>query len=166
MKIALGTQSENKIKYLKNILKHFDVKDYNLTTHSVPSGVSEQPITRHEIIKGAVTRSRNAFVKDKSVNLSVGMEGGLIFMNKEDVYYECVVVVYNGSKFFTGISSSMKVPKEVALKVREHNADLSDELNAYKAKSNKQQILKDMILSREEMFFEALRNVFLEILED
>lgn len=165
MKIALGTKSENKVQYLKNILEFFEKDNYTLSTYSVPSGVSEQPITRNEILKGAVTRARNAFSQDKNIDFSIGMEGGLIFISKQDVYYECIVVVYDGENYFTGISSSLKVPKQVALKIRNEKADLSDELRKYQPVTFNQEVLKEMILSREEMFFEALRNVMLEVLD-
>lgn len=164
MKIALGTQSANKIAYLKNVLGFFKCKNYELSTYNVASGISEQPLSKLETIAGAKNRAFNAFKKDKDANMYIGMEGGLEFI-ENDCYYVCVSVVYNRTKYYTGISSMLKVPSQIADKIKNYNADLSDELNNYNAKTLNQEILKNMILSREEMFFEALRNVMFEVLE-
>lgn len=165
MKIALGSQSNNKIEYLKNILDFFEQNNYELNTYAVDSCVSEQPISRDETFNGACNRAKAAFAKDTTVNFAIGMEGGLVVMNKKDYYYECIVVVYNGKEYFTGISSSLAIPKQVSQKIKDYNADLSDELHKYEPKTFNQEVLKEMILSREEIFFEALRNVMLEVLD-
>lgn len=160
MKIALGTTSENKVKYLNNALNEFNYTNYKLDFYDVKSHVSEQPLSLNETIQGSKNRSYNAFLHSNA-NICFGLEGGLEFY-EDFACYVCTATAFVNNKFITGISSQLQIPNQVYQKIR-HGDDLSDNLNRYITNSKNEELLKNMILSREEMFNEALRNCLLQI---
>ncbi|KKP32746.1 MAG: hypothetical protein A2561_05370 [Candidatus Staskawiczbacteria bacterium RIFOXYD1_FULL_32_13] len=84
IKIAIGTTSESKIKYLKEVLKELKVKA-DLISVGVKSGVPEQPKTTQETEKGSINRAVEAFEKVKDVDFAMGIEVGY---HKEQNGYE------------------------------------------------------------------------------
>lgn len=162
MKIAIGTKSESKVNKVKDILQLFKINDYELGCYSVNSEVSEQPMSLTETIQGAKNRAFNATKAQTKTDLSFGIEGGLEFCkNNKRCNYVCVAAIYYKEQFFVGIGSQLQIHDQVYQQLKNGN-DLSTCLSQYTPKNHNEQILKDMILSREEMFFEALRNAFIQ----
>ena len=84
IKIAVGTTSESKIKYLKNVLKELKIKA-KLFPVAIQSGVSEQPKTTSETERGAINRATSALEKVEYADFSIGIEVGY---HKEKHGYE------------------------------------------------------------------------------
>ncbi len=74
-KIALGTTSEPKIKYLREVLKELKVKA-EIVAVDVKSGVAEQPKTTEETEKGSINRAIGASKKVKEADFAIGIEVG------------------------------------------------------------------------------------------
>jgi non-canonical (house-cleaning) NTP pyrophosphatase len=61
----------------------------------VHSGVSDQPMSDEESIKGAITRAKAAFDTNKNSSFGIGLEGGI--QQVGDRYFESGwIAVYNG----------------------------------------------------------------------
>ncbi|MFS0864503.1 DUF84 family protein [Fredinandcohnia sp. 179-A 10B2 NHS] len=74
LKVAIGTKNPAKVDAIVNGFKGIQA-DFIPT--SVPSGVSPQPFSDEETIKGAVNRAQNALEKEDT-QLGVGLEGGVV----------------------------------------------------------------------------------------
>ena len=75
LKIAVGTTSEPKLKYLKEVLKELEVKA-KLFPVEVQSGVSEQPKTTEETERGLINRAARAAEKVEGEDFAIGIEVG------------------------------------------------------------------------------------------
>lgn len=75
MKIALGTESKKKRELLEEVLSQLGI-DYTLEVFPVPSGVSDQPITRAETKRGSINRAKRALKQSKDADIGVGIEVG------------------------------------------------------------------------------------------
>ena len=75
MKIAVGTTSEPKIQYLKEVLNELNI-DANLLPTDVKSDISDQPMSSDETKAGSVNRAKNAFKKYNNADLALGVEVG------------------------------------------------------------------------------------------
>ena len=77
MRVAVGTTSQAKIKYVADFFNMAGLP-VKLSCHQVDSGITEQPIGQPEIIKGAVTRARAARQQDQAADIGIGLEAGLL----------------------------------------------------------------------------------------
>jgi len=75
MKIAVGTTSEPKIQFLKEILDELKI-DYTLLPFAANSEVSEQPISDDETRTGSLNRAKNALTEHKDADIGIGVEVG------------------------------------------------------------------------------------------
>jgi len=75
MKIALGTTSEGKRKYLEEVLEELQTS-MEIESIDVGSGVSEQPLNNLETKRGSIHRARKAIRKSHSADFGLGIEVG------------------------------------------------------------------------------------------
>lgn len=79
MKIAVGTTSEQKLDYLKEVLKELNIKA-EIFPCEVKSLVPEQPLTSQETKQGSINRAKHAFEltreSHKEVDFAIGVEVG------------------------------------------------------------------------------------------
>lgn len=73
MLIALGTRSAPKVAALELALVALDI-EASIEAHSVPSGVSDMPVTSAELSAGAVNRARAAMGACPEATYGVGIE--------------------------------------------------------------------------------------------
>jgi inosine/xanthosine triphosphatase len=99
MKITIGSLNPTKVGAVKNIFKQFVVEGLN-----VPSNVSDQPMTDHETMQGAINRGHNARIEGNS-EIGIGLEGGVIIENERlflcnwgALVYENEVILASGAK--------------------------------------------------------------------
>ena len=74
-KIVVGTTSEQKIVYLKEVLTLIGI-DAEIFSVAVESGVSEQPMTSEETKVGSINRSRRALECVPDADMAIGVEVG------------------------------------------------------------------------------------------
>jgi inosine/xanthosine triphosphatase len=80
---------------------------------SVPSGVSDQPMTDAETLQGAITRAKNAQAHHPQADYWVGLEGG-VERRGDSLYCFAWAVVVSNDKQGQGRTATFQLPNEVA----------------------------------------------------
>jgi non-canonical (house-cleaning) NTP pyrophosphatase len=108
--LAVGTKSEQKIGYLKEVLSELGV-EAKLSTYKAESNVSEQPITSKETLTGAKNRAIAA-IKSSESDFGIGIEVG--YDRDENGEYEmfcwAVIVDESGNEVSKARSHSFLLP--------------------------------------------------------
>jgi inosine/xanthosine triphosphatase len=126
MKISIGTLSPVKVKAIVNTLASYPLfKGCVTRSFKVDSGVSDQPVSLKETIKGAKNRAKKVF---NNCDYSFGIESGLMKVPETKTGYmnASVCAIYDGKKFHLGIASCFEYPKEVVRLVFEKGLEISD----------------------------------------
>jgi len=114
--------SKNPVKInatLTSFQQMFPDETFDATGVSVPSGVSDQPMTSAETIQGAMNRATNAREAQPDADYWVGIEGGI---DDTDVGMQCfawVIVLGRDGRIGRGQTAVFYVPIEVADLVRD-----------------------------------------------
>lgn len=131
LKINIGSRNYVKVRAVKEVLNdYFPSKKIKITTINSVSGVSKQPKSLKETIKGAINRARNSY---KNCDYSFGIESGLVKMPlvKSGYMDLCVCAVFDGRRCYLGFSSAWEVPEKVVKYILKENLDMNEA--AYKA---------------------------------
>ncbi|MBI2045194.1 DUF84 family protein [Candidatus Pacearchaeota archaeon] len=126
MIINLGSKNPVKIKALEEVIKEYPILANALVNaFEVSSGISRQPKSFDETIEGAYTRAVRAFT---NCAYSFGIEGGLVDITAigEDYSNLTACVVYDGKKYFLGLSSGFQVPQKVSDMIRNEGLELDE----------------------------------------
>lgn len=92
-KVIIASKNPVKINAVKiGFEKMFPLEKFEFEGVSVPSGVSDQPISNKETITGAVNRAGNAKAQSKNANFWVGIEGGIEKSNGEMGVFAWIVI--------------------------------------------------------------------------
>lgn len=159
MKIVLGSTSQEKRQILKKALQKFGIQGEILVCE-VDSGIAEQPLDEQTTILGAVNRTKGAYLKNKNVDMSVGLEGGLVKIDKKHYYLVCVAALLDrDKKIYLGVSSKLKIPDEVSSSV-ENGTPFGQAIRSYSKTQNNPKVKKyvEQLITREEAFIEAVKN--------
>ncbi|GIU70189.1 MAG: NTPase [Candidatus Woesearchaeota archaeon] len=135
--INIGTKNPSKILAVKEaFLLYKEFKNAKFKYLNANSGVSEQPKSLREIIKGAKNRAINSF---KDCNYSIGMESGIMSVPELNTGYMdlCICVIYDGKNFFYGAGPGFEFPKKVTEDIIKRNMNASE--SALKNKLTKSQ---------------------------
>ena len=76
--VAVGTQNPVKTSAVEHILQRLFKEEFNVIQVDVDTGIPKQPIGLRQIIRGAVTRARQAISTTKNAELGIGVEAGLV----------------------------------------------------------------------------------------
>ncbi|MFA7315375.1 MAG: inosine/xanthosine triphosphatase [Candidatus Paceibacterota bacterium] len=112
MKVIIASKNPNKISAVEEVLRESEsFPELEILGNAVPSGVSEQPISLEETIRGAIQRAQSAY---GDCMYSVGIESGLMEVpyTKSGYMNICVCVIHDGSVNHIGISSAFEMPTE------------------------------------------------------
>src|SRR3989344_4029632 len=91
MKVAVGSKNPVKIEAVKRAFEIiWPEKKWDVLGVEVSSGVSNQPMSDLESIKGATTRAKRA-IKALKADFGVGLEGGLQKIKKD--WFDCGWIV-------------------------------------------------------------------------
>lgn len=118
MKIAVGSQNPVKINAVKSAFKLvWPKKKIEVFGVDVKSGVSNQPMSDAESIKGATLRAKRS-IKVINTEFGVGLEGGLNKIGGK--WFDCGWAVVIDKKGVTGIGSSARIqtPEKIMKLVR------------------------------------------------
>jgi len=88
-------------------------------TVSVPSGVSDQPMSDEETHRGAGNRARAAELERPEANFWVGLEGGLEVDQAGGLFAFAWVVIRGGSRCGRSRTATFQLPETVAKLVRQ-----------------------------------------------
>lgn len=140
-KIAVGSRNPVKVGAVKEGLrKLFPKADY--VGVEVGSGVSHQPRSDEETMKGARNRAKRA-LKQGRADIGVGLEGGVIETSEGLMNTNwCFLVTKDGVESHSG-GSHFLLPEKFARKVRKGKelADILDELMEEKDIRSKQGVI-------------------------
>lgn len=163
--IAVGTTSEQKIGYLKEVLKEFGIKSVIKPTE-VNSKVSEQPITSNETKKGSINRAKHALEKVKDADFALGIEVGYhkYLKNKYEIFCWVTIVDKYGYQV-SGQSYKFLLP-EYHQKILSSGKYLGDHLDGYakKIKDPVHGYIDDMLRYRKPFIISALKDAFAKYL--
>ena len=128
MIIALGTKNNVKIQALEEVIKDYpQLASATMHTLSVPSEISEQPLSLEEIIQGAKNRAKNAFGACQDCNYGIGIESGLFKASGTQTGFleACICCIYDGASDYIGMSCGFEIPQFILDLVIDKNRDLS-----------------------------------------
>ena len=138
MKVAVGSTNPVKIKATKDAFsKIWPEKKWKVLGIKVPSGISEQPMSDIESIKGATQRATTA-LKRLSADFGVGLEGGLQRIGNK--WFDCGWAVVVNKKGAMGIASTVRIETPLKLiKLVKAGRELGEANDLYfKAENSKQ----------------------------
>ena len=118
-KIIIASKNPVKIKAaLNGFQKMFPQENFETEAVSVPSGISDQPMTDQETLKGACNRTKNAMELNLQADYWVGIEGGVDFEGDELSAFAWIVV-RSHEKLGKGRTGTFYLPKMVAELIRQ-----------------------------------------------
>lgn len=127
MIIAVGSVNKVKVDAVKELIIDYpSLANSEVIACSVPSEISEQPLSLSEIILGAKNRAKNAFHK-MICQYGIGLESGLFEAPGSQTGYleACVCSIYNGNIHFLGISSGFEIPPTILELILKKKMDLN-----------------------------------------
>lgn len=116
-KIAIGTLNPAKIEAVRQKVA-MQWADFELIPVSVPSGVSDMPMSDSECIEGAQNRAR-ACLAATGADLGVGLEGGVMLMDEGMMLVGWVAIVDGAGTLGLGSSARIPLPEFIAQRVRD-----------------------------------------------
>ena len=118
-KIIIASKNPVKIKAaLNGFQKMFPQEEFSSEAVSVPSGVSDQPMTNRETLQGACNRTQNAMDKHPEADFWVGIEGGVDF-EEEDLSAFAWIVVRSRERLGKGRTGTFYLPQKIRELIRE-----------------------------------------------
>jgi len=126
MIINIASKNPVKIDAFRDVLSEYTLlADCEIYSYNAKSGVSEQPKSLDEIIKGAINRAQSAF---NGCKYSVGLESGLTEVphTKTGFMELCACVIYDGKTNHLGLSCAFEVPIEIIKRIKEESLDLNE----------------------------------------
>jgi inosine/xanthosine triphosphatase len=126
MKIIIASLNPQKIAAVKELAAEYPMlKGAHIESVSVASGISDQPKSLEETVRGAINRAK-ASIGD--ANHSFGLESGLMEVpyTKTGIMDVCVCAIFDGKNVHLGLSSAFEFPKAIARLVHEKGMNLSE----------------------------------------
>lgn len=158
MKIAIGSKNPAKITAVEEAFKdhHFDIMAVDAA-----SGVSEQPMSDEETIKGALNRAIEAAEK-AGASIGIGLEGGVQQTPHGLLLCNWGALTAKGRKPIIAGGARLLLPEEVAEKVLAGN-ELGPVMDEYAKKQNVRKnegavgIFTNGQVNRSEMFLHVMK---------
>lgn len=111
MKIVVGTTSEQKLEYLKELLGELQI-EADIFPLEVASEISDQPKTSKETKRGSVNRAKNALMKHQDADAALGIEVGYHPNWNGDYKILCwATIIDNSGRQVSAKSHSMLLPQ-------------------------------------------------------
>ena len=128
MKIAVGSANPAKVRSVESVVGTL-FPGAEVAGVTTDSGVSEEPMSRDEMIEGAINRAKRSR-EALDADYGVGMEGGHEIVSGRQFVCGFIAVVDREGKIGVGSSSRMELPKKIAdrMKAGERFHDIVDEL--------------------------------------
>jgi len=125
MIINVGSGNNVKVDAVKETLKYYDMfSRAEVVSVSVSSGISDQPKTIDEILKGAKNRAKSAF---KNCIYSFGIESGFakVPYTKTGFMELTSCAVFDGKNYHIGLSSAFECPPKVMEAIEKNRINLN-----------------------------------------
>lgn len=162
MKVAIGSTNFVKVKAVKDAFeKVWPNKKFKFIPTEVNSGVSRQPKSDLESIKGAKNRAKQS-MKFNNADFGVGLEGGIHKIDGKWFDSGWIVVIDKKGNEGIGCSVKMQTPDKMVKLMNRKDLELGevDDL-IFKIKNSKQKeghfgLMTRNILSRQEAYSHAV----------
>lgn len=120
MKVVVGSKNPVKIEAVARAFQQY-WPDCEVAGITVVSGVSEQPMSEEETIKGAKARACAVLQQEVEADFGVGLEGGVTKLISNDKLFECAWVAIIDRKGSEGIGGGLyfELPPKVAKRIKE-----------------------------------------------
>lgn len=159
IKLAVGTISEQKIGYLKEILSEIGI-EADLFPVKVESRVSEQPLSNDETRDGSVNRAKNALEAIIPADCAVGVEVG--YHKNDSGKYEifCWATIVDREGIIVSKRSHEFVMPEFHQDKLRNGLLLGDYVRSYLPNSNNPatQHISEMIINRKTFIVKSLEH--------
>ena len=126
MKINIASTNEVKVNALKEIISEYNfLKNSEITSLGIDSGVHKQPKSIEETLTGAMNRAKNAF---QDCDYSVGLESGLMKVpyTKSGFMDFCACAIYDGKNHHLGLSFAFEFPRMVTDLIIQEGLDANE----------------------------------------
>jgi len=125
MKINIGSKNKIKVEAVEELLQDYPhLKNAEISSFEVPSGIADQPKSLEETVQGAMNRAK-AVIQNSTY--SFGLESGLMSVpnTKSGFMDVCVCAIYDGNEYHLGLSSAWEAPKKVIDHMLEEGLDMN-----------------------------------------
>jgi len=161
LKIALGTTSEIKGKFIKEVLDEIGISA-EVFPVEVDSDVSSQPAKTNETKQGSLNRAKEALNKIGNADIGLGIEFGYEPKNGALFMHAWSTIIDHRNVVFSEQSSTLELPKHfVDLLKKEEEIGLSVRDFQKRNESKEWQYFAGVIRYREPFIKESSRNVLL-----
>lgn len=109
--LVVGSGSEIKLTAVKKGFEKYKCFEIESESRS-KSEISEQPIGRDEIIRGAINRARSAMKFRSDAFVCIGIENGLIYEHDKWNDIACIVVITHNSVIAETWTDMLYVPNQ------------------------------------------------------
>lgn len=160
-KVIIASKNPVKIQAAKNGLKKtFPSQEFQCIGVSVPSNVSDQPMSDDETFLGAKNRADNASKTYEGADFYIGIEGGIEITGGEMQAFAWIVIKSNG-KYGKSRTGTFFLPKQVVDLIKEGKElgeadDILFKRDNSKQKSGAVGILTGDIIDRTTYYTEAV----------
>jgi len=162
--IALGTMSDSKTKFAKDVLDELDI-ECEIINVEAKSQVSDQPITSLETKTGSINRAKDALSQVPNANIGIGIEAG--YDKDEQGNYQIFVwsSIANNTQIVSSISEILSLPKIMDEQLK-NNKEVFELLNIFlnDAKNEIQKSLATIIKTRKPFIKHSLKVALLKYL--
>ncbi len=165
LKIALGTTSEWKIKFVKQILGEIGIS-YELIPVKTHSKVSDQPLTEEETLTGSINRANHALNETSEADIGLGIEVGYNQNSRGDFEMFCYASITDRRTIVSSKSHSLHLPTFYQ-DVLKNKKEMHEYVGEYYKKDDHPttQYLAKMIDEREPFIVEAARGAILKFFQ-
>ncbi len=126
MIINIASHNPSKIEAFREIIKDYNnLQPATIVDVDSLSGVSEQPISLDETIKGAINRAQGSF---NNCQYSVGLESGLMSVPYTKTGYMdvCACAIFDGHNYYLGLSSAWEPPAKIVQYIIQEGLDMNE----------------------------------------
>lgn len=166
LRIAVGTTSEQKLGYLKEVLEEIGIKA-KLVPAEVGSRVAEQPTSEEETRQGSISRAKGALKANPGSDFGLGIEVGYHPNKQGDYEMFCCASIVDKNNFiqicFSGRfllplfhQNVIKEGKYLGEYVRKYQEGVNEPVTNY---------IRELVRGRRPLIMEATRNALLIYLE-
>ncbi|MEO1051588.1 MAG: inosine/xanthosine triphosphatase [Bacteroidota bacterium] len=118
-KVIVASKNPVKITCTKTgFSKALENQAFEFEGVSVPSDVSDQPMSDEETLQGAINRAKNARTAMSEAHFWVGIEGGVDFLNDELQAFAWVVII-SEDRMGKSRTSTFFLPEEISHLVKD-----------------------------------------------
>lgn len=156
--IAVGSLNQTKVNAVKDVFKK---EKFEIIGFEVPSGVSEQPLSDEETLKGAINRAKAALEVGKA-EIGIGLEGGVMETESGMLLCNWGALYTSDNLLIKAGGARILLPQEVALGIKS-GKELSTVIDEYTSKHDVRSnegtigIFTNGRLNRKEMFSHIMK---------